>query len=78
MTPVGVRLRGYASGHPIHGNRMVMTTALSWADLDGTWVRSLSRFYRLGRPAHPDGVRRLTSIVTCSGDVNDEGSEVEA
>jgi hypothetical protein len=76
VTPEGMRLIGFATGHPVHGDRMVMTTALWWADPDGAWVRSLSRFYRLGRPAHPDGVRRrLTSIPASPGAGNDDGSE---
>ncbi|WMT73347.1 DUF6634 family protein [Bradyrhizobium sp. Ash2021] len=79
MTPEGVQLVGHASGHPIHGDRMVMTTALWWADPDGTWVRTLSRFYRLGRPAAPDDARRiLTPFATSSGDGDDSGSEDEA
>jgi hypothetical protein len=56
-----------------------MTTALWWADPDGTWVRSLSRFYRLGHPADPDDARRrLPLIATCSGAGNDDSSEDEA
>jgi hypothetical protein len=73
MTPEGVRLIGYASGHPIHGDRMVMTTALWWAGRDGTWVRTLSRFYRLGRPAHPDDVRRLLISIASSSRNGDDG-----
>ncbi|MCK1576836.1 DUF6634 family protein [Bradyrhizobium sp. 174] len=62
LTPGGVQLIGYTVGHPIHGDRMVMTTPLWWADPDGTWVRSLSRFYRLGPPAGPDEVRRMLAL----------------
>jgi hypothetical protein len=76
ITPAGVRLIGYASGHPVHGHRMVMTTALWWADPDGAWVRSLSRFYRLGRPAHPDDASRLPPLIaTCSGAGNDSSED---
>jgi hypothetical protein len=55
---------------------MVTITALWWADPDGGWVSSPSRFYRFGRPDHPDGVRRhLPSIPASPGDGNDDGSE---
>ena len=53
VTPEGVRLIGHVTGHPIHGDRRVMTTPLWFADPDGAWVRTLSRFYRLGRPPTP-------------------------
>ena len=59
MTPVGLQLIGQASGHPLHGDRMVMTSPLWFADPDGGWVRTLSRFYRLGPPADPDEIRRI-------------------
>jgi hypothetical protein len=51
----GVKLAGYATGHPMHGDRTLMTTPLWWADPSGTWVRSLSRFYGLAGCAD-DGV----------------------
>jgi hypothetical protein len=56
-TSDGVRLAGYVTGHPIHGNCPVVTTPLWWADPSGGWVRSLSRFYRLGACAG-DGIVR--------------------
>lgn len=62
LTPGGVQLIGYTVAHPIHGDRIVMTTPLWWADPDGTWVRSLSRFYRLGPPAGPDDVRHMLEL----------------
>ena len=52
---VGGPLAGYATGHPMHGDRTLMTTPLWWADPSGTWVRSLSRFYGLAGCAD-DGV----------------------
>jgi hypothetical protein len=48
LTAEGVKLSGYVTGHPVHGNRLVMTTPLWWADPAGKWVRTVSRFYRLG------------------------------
>jgi hypothetical protein len=60
VTPEGLHLVGNALGHPVHGDRMVMTTPLWLADPGGNWARSLSRFYRLGPPADPKDVRRMS------------------
>jgi hypothetical protein len=73
LTPEGLHLVGRASGHPIHGDRMVMTTQLWWADPSGEWVRTLSRFYRLGAPANPDDLRR-----TRGGDDRDDTEHPES
>jgi hypothetical protein len=51
VTPLGVRLVGIVSGHPRHGNCTVMTSQIWVADSAGAWVRTLSRFYKLGEPA---------------------------
>jgi hypothetical protein len=61
LTPEGIKLVGRVSGHPIHGDRNVMTTPLWFADPGGAWVRSMSRFYRLGPPGDPGDRRRQTS-----------------
>jgi hypothetical protein len=58
-TPEEVRLAGYATGHPVHHDRFVMTTQIWLADPIGTWVRGLSRFYPLGRRGHSDEIRRI-------------------
>lgn len=58
LTPEGVKLAGCVSGHPILGNRNVMTTPLWFADPGGTWVRSLSRFYQLGPIGDSENIRR--------------------
>jgi hypothetical protein len=55
-----------------------MTTALWFADPDGSWVRTLSRFYRLGPPANPDEIRRTLTRMMTTGDDDDGGSEDEA
>jgi hypothetical protein len=79
LTAQGLHLIGQASGHPRHGDRMVMTTPLWFADPDGNWVRTLSRFYRLGTPADPNDVRRAkTSKVTSYAGGDDDRSEDEA
>ena len=58
LTPEGVKLVGRVTGHPILGDRNVMTTPLWFADPGCTWVRSLSRFYRLGPIGDSEDVRR--------------------
>lgn len=53
VTPQGLRLIGEVSGHPLlpGQGRRIITSQLWLADPDGNWVRTLSRYYRLGRPA---------------------------
>lgn len=51
VDPTGLRLVGYVSGHPRTRDGLAMTTQLWAADSDGRWIRTLSRFYRLGEPA---------------------------
>jgi hypothetical protein len=72
LTQTGLHLVGYAVGHPVRGNRMVMTPPLWWADPDCRWARTLSRFYRLGPPADPNVARHLRELV------GSDGSEDEA
>ena len=45
----GLRLTGLVANHPRLRPGPAMTTQLWTADPYGRWVRSLSRFYRLGR-----------------------------
>jgi hypothetical protein len=75
VTPEGLQLIGHASSHPIHGDRMVMTTQVWFADPDGNWIRTLSRFYRLGPPADPENIHRILTSVATGGD--DDGTEDE-
>lgn len=74
LTAQGLHLIGQASGHPRQGDRMVMTTPLWFADPDGNWVRTLSRFYRLGTPADPNDVRR-TKATSDTGADNDSSED---
>jgi hypothetical protein len=55
LSPVGLRLFGRVTGHPKLGDSNAMTSQLWAACGDGTWVRTLSRFYRLGEPYRDDG-----------------------
>ena len=51
ITSQGVRLIGHVSDHPVLGSRQVITSQLWFADPDRQWLRTLSRYYRLGAPA---------------------------
>ena len=47
LSPLGLRLVGTVTGHPLLGNRTALTTQVWAADSQGQWVRTLSRFYHL-------------------------------
>jgi hypothetical protein len=49
MAQDGVRLVGHDRGHPLLGDRAVVTSSVWFADPNDTWARTLSRFYKLGR-----------------------------
>ncbi|WP_442754270.1 DUF6634 family protein [Methylocystis sp. JAN1] len=44
-------LAGIATGHPILGDRRIVSSELFAIDCDAGWARTFSRFYRIGRPA---------------------------
>jgi hypothetical protein len=50
ISPLGLRLMGFVAGHPRLGNTHAMTSQVWAAGPDGAWIRTLSRFYRLGFP----------------------------
>jgi hypothetical protein len=54
ISPHGLRLLGFVAGHPRLGNTHAMTSQVWAAGADGTWIRTLSRFYRLGLPLHDE------------------------
>jgi hypothetical protein len=56
LSPVGLRLLGHVTGHPRLGDTDAMTSQLWAAGGDGRWIRTLSRFYRLGKPFRDDDV----------------------
>jgi hypothetical protein len=48
LTPVGLSLAGFVAGHPLLGTRPARTSQLWAADAGGRWVRTLTRYYRVG------------------------------
>ena len=50
MTPEGVQLIGYASGHPVHGDRRVMTTPCGLPTLMAPGFARCRVFIGSGRP----------------------------
>ncbi len=74
QTPLGLQLMGHVTGHPRLGDRMTVTSPLWFADPDGNWVRTLSRFYRLGPPGNPDDLRDILTRAAGSDAGEDDGS----
>jgi hypothetical protein len=60
VTALGVHLVGRVTGHPLQGDRKIATSPVWFADPDGTWARTLSRYYRLAPPLHRDDALRAT------------------
>lgn len=54
--PEGLRLIGQV------GDRMILTSPLWFADPGGNWIRTLSRFYRLGPPANAGEASLITAL----------------
>jgi hypothetical protein len=78
ITPQGVQLIGHVTGHPLLGDCAAVTTPLWFADPDGGWARSLSRFYRLGPPLDREDIRRVLMQMATSNDAGGDSSEDEA
>jgi hypothetical protein len=68
LTPAGVRLIGEVSDHPRFGDREVITSPLWAADPEGLWVRTTSRFYRLGQPVDGEVRSVLRSVFEAYAD----------
>lgn len=75
ITPLGLRLVGQITGHPLlPGSRRIITSPVWFADPKGQWVRTLSRFYVLRRPADPDALDHiLTSARFALDRYDDDG-----
>jgi hypothetical protein len=78
VTPQGVQLIGHVTGHPLLGDRAIATSSVWFADPDGAWARTLSRFYRLGPPLDREDIRRVLVRMADSSAASDDGSEDEA
>jgi len=78
ITPQGVQLIGRVIGHPRLGDSIAATTPLWFADPDGAWARSLSRFYRLGPPLDRADIHRVLRRMASAGTTGKDGSEDEA
>ena len=78
QTPLGLQLVGHVSGHPRLGDTAAATSQLWFADPKAMWVRTLSRFYRLGSPAGPDDIKRIMAraaeAFTSEDDASSEGT----
>lgn len=48
LSPLGLRLLGSVTDHPLLRDRAAMTSQVWAADSEGRWIRTLTRFYRLG------------------------------
>lgn len=75
VTPVGLHLVGQVSGHPRLGSRTIVTSQLWFADPDGMWVRTLSRFYALGRPGDREGHDQILTSAMFTFDDRDEDDD---
>jgi hypothetical protein len=77
LTPAGVRLIGEVSDHPLLGDRPAITSPLWAADPDGRWIRTTSRFYRLGEPADAEVREVLQSVFAAYRDNHDNDDATE-
>lgn len=72
VRPEGLRLIGQVTGHPLITGPMILTSPLWFADPEGNWVRTLSRFYRLGPPANPTEASLISSLGITTPNADDD------
>lgn len=72
--PAGIQLVGRVTDHPHLSGRISVTSPLWFADPDGRWIRTLSRFYRLGPPATEDRLQEVLSVMSLGDDDDEDGS----
>jgi hypothetical protein len=73
ITPLGLRLVGQITGHPLlPGSRHIITSTIWFADPNGQWARTLSRFYALRRPADPDALDHILTSARFVFDPHDD------
>jgi hypothetical protein len=51
VSPAGIRLAGFAAGHPRFGSRPIVTSPVWCISPSFKWARTLSRLYGLGAPS---------------------------
>ncbi len=75
VTPIGLHLVSQLTNHPRDDVGPIVTSQLWFADPEGSWVRTLSCFYRLGRPADPEGHDRImtSALMVFDGRDGDDG-----
>jgi hypothetical protein len=80
VTPLGLHLVGQLSDHPRPDAGPIVTSQLWFADPQGSWVRTLTQLYRLGRPADPNGHDRIetSALMVFDGRDGDDGGPLQA
>jgi hypothetical protein len=75
VTPIGLHLVGQLTDDPRPDAGPIVTSQLWLADPEGSWVRTLTQLYRLGRPADPHGRDRImtAALMVCDGRDGDDG-----
>jgi hypothetical protein len=74
ITPIGLHLVGQLTDDPRPDAGPIVTSQLWFADPEGSWVRTLTQIYRLGRPADPDSHDRImtAALMVCDGRDGDD------
>ncbi len=78
VTPIGLHLVGQVREHEHRDAVPIVTSQLWFADPEGSWVRTLTHLYRLGRPAGPGGHDRIVTeaLMVFDGRDGDDGESL--